>query len=149
MSMTDSRSATAAVAHFAAKLRFETDPSDVATALATNPDGLTIVDSRNEVGWAQGHLPGAVHLPTAEIRNRAPEVLSHDRPVVVYCWGPGCNGSTRAALELARLGYTVQEMIGGFEYWAREGRPVESADGVVMHPYDPLTGPPLGISCDC
>jgi len=101
------------------------------------------------MAWAQGHLPQAVHLPTAQIRDGAPELLSLDRPVVVYCWGPGCNGSTRAALELARLGYTVQEMIGGFEYWAREGRPVETARGIEQHPYDPLTGPPLGAACAC
>ena len=41
--------------------------------------------------------------------------------MVVYCWGPGCNGATRAALQFSRLGYAVKEMIGGFEYWAREG----------------------------
>jgi 3-mercaptopyruvate sulfurtransferase SseA len=42
--------------------------------------------------------------------------------VVVDCWGPGCNGSTRAAFTLATLGYTnVRELIGGFEYWARKG----------------------------
>jgi rhodanese-related sulfurtransferase len=41
--------------------------------------------------------------------------------VVTYCWGPGCNGATRAALAFARLGYPVKEMIGGYEYWVREG----------------------------
>lgn len=138
-----------AVAYFADKLRFETDPSDVAAALAADPDGLVVVDSRNDIAWAQGHLPGALHLPTAQIRDRAPSVVGRDRPVVVYCWGPGCNGSTRAALEFARLGYTVREMIGGFEYWAREGRPVESAAGLEQPAYDPLTGPPLGVACDC
>ena len=120
-----------------------------AESLAANPDGLVVVDSRNEIGWTQGHLPGAIHLPTAQIRDCAPTLLSLDRPVVVYCWGPGCNGATRAALEFARLGYTVKEMIGGFEYWAREGRPVETASGVEVHPLDRLTGPPLNLSCDC
>ena len=44
--------------------------------------------------------------------------------LVTYCWGPGCNGATKAALELARLGRPVREMIGGYEYWQREGHPV-------------------------
>ena len=48
-----------------------------------------------------------------------------DAPLVVYCWGPGCNGATKLAHELAALGRPVKEMIGGFEYWAREGHPVE------------------------
>ena len=150
MTTTDNRATADAVAHFAAKLRFETDPSDVAAALAADPDGLVVVDSRNDVAWAQGHLPRAVHLPTAQIRDRAPGLLSRDRAVVVYCWGPGCNGATRAALEFARLGYAVREMIGGFEYWVREGQPVDSAVGLVQQPHDPLTGPPLAASaCDC
>jgi rhodanese-related sulfurtransferase len=54
-------------------------------------------------------------------------------PVVVYCWGPGCNGAVKAAVNLARMGRPVKEMIGGFEYWVREGHPVEgsgsAADG--------------------
>jgi len=149
MTTTETHVAADAVAHFATKLRFETDPSDVAAALEADPEALVLVDSRNDFAWAQGHLPQALHLPTGQIRDRALELLSLDRPVVVYCWGPGCNGSTRAALEFARLGYTVQEMIGGFEYWVREGRPVENSGGLEQQPHDPLTGPPLGVACDC
>jgi hypothetical protein len=59
----------------------------------------------------------------------------------VYCWGPGCDGATRAAHELVRRGYQVREMIGGIEYWIREGFPVATADGLVTRPADPLTAP--------
>ena len=31
-------------------------------------------------------------------------------------------------------------MIGGFEYWAREGYPVVTDEGERRHPIDPLTG---------
>ncbi len=89
-------------------------------------------------------MPGAVHLPTAEIPARAADVLDPTRPVVTYCWGPGCNGATRAALALARLGYDVREMIGGIEYWIREGLPVETRDGMATAEPDPLTVP-----CGC
>jgi rhodanese-related sulfurtransferase len=68
--------------------------------------------------------------------------------VVTYCWGPGCNGATRAALEFAKLGYPVKEMIGGFEYWVREGAPVETADGIERRLSDPLTAP-RGVACAC
>ena len=71
------------------------------------------------------------------------------RTVVTYCWGPGCNGATRAALEFARLGYRVKEMIGGYEYWVREGLPCTNRDGPVRRPPTPLTAPGPGISCDC
>jgi 3-mercaptopyruvate sulfurtransferase SseA len=70
-------------------------------------------------------------------------------PVVVYCWGPGCNGSTRAALELALLGYRVKEMIGGYEYWVREGYPTEDDRGRNVRTTDELTAPLGAVTCDC
>jgi rhodanese-related sulfurtransferase len=141
-------SAADRIAHFAAKLEFETDPSDVHADIDTGAS-FTLVDSRGELAWNQGHILGAVHLPTAQIAERATLEVPIDSPVVVYCWGPGCNGSTRAALAFARLGYNVKEMIGGFEYWAREGYPVESTAGRIDRVADPLTAPAGSISCDC
>jgi len=85
-----------------------------------------------------------------------------DTRFIVYCWGPGCNGATRAGLIISELGYVVQEMIGGFEYWAREGFPVDKivSDGSgaevtidATASVDPLTSvlPLQGarIACDC
>jgi rhodanese-related sulfurtransferase len=138
-----------AVAHFAARLRFETDVSDVHADLEAAAPGLVVVDSRNEQAWRQGHLPGAVHLPTAQIAERAAGLVPPGVAVVTYCWGPGCNGATRAALEFARLGYPVKEMIGGYEYWVREGLPVRTATGPRRRPVDDLTASPLGVACDC
>ncbi|MET0764759.1 MAG: rhodanese-like domain-containing protein [Blastococcus sp.] len=92
-------------------------------------------------------MPGALHLPGREIAARAEVELDRSVPVVTYCWGPGCNGAARAALALALLGFRVREMIGGFEYWAREGLPVETTDGVRRPVIDPLTAP--AVSCGC
>lgn len=138
-----------AVAHFSARLAFETDVSDVAADLAAGTPGVVVVDSRSKESWDQGHIDGAVHLPTAEIAARARDLIPQDVTVVTYCWGPGCNGATRAALEFARLGYRVKEMLGGFEYWAREGFAVETAAGLTRRPIDELTAPVSGIACAC
>lgn len=127
--------------YFAARLAYETDPSDVHTDRAAGR-GLVVVDVRSAEAWAQGHVAGAVHMHHSEIATRAPAEIPADADVVVYCWSPGCNGGVRGALEFAKLGYRVREMIGGFEYWAREGYPVEDADGVHHRPIDPLTGIP-------
>ena len=137
-----------AAAHFARRLAVETDVSDVHAALESGRPGFVLVDSRSRESWAQGHVPGAVHLPGRELTARAAAELDAGVPVVTYCWGPGCNGATRAALTLARLGYRVREMIGGFEYWAREGLPVETTDGVERQDVDPLTAP-AGVTCGC
>jgi rhodanese-related sulfurtransferase len=142
--------ASAAIEHFSARLAFETDVSDVAADLGRGAPGIVVVDSRSRDAWNQGHVAGAVHLPTAEIAEHAAELIPQDSTVIVYCWGPGCNGGTKAALAFARLGYPVKEMIGGFEYWAREGFPVETSDGAVTRRSpDPLTAPVSAISCAC
>ena len=117
-------------AHYAAKLAVETDASDVWAARQAG-EVFHLVDVR-------GHAAGALHIPRQQLAERVAE-LGEGIPVVVYCWSPGCNGGAKAALELARLGVPVKEMIGGFEYWAREGYPVEDARGAVVRPIDPLT----------
>ena len=133
-------SPAAAESHFEAKLSFETDPADVRAAQRAR-EAFTLIDSRSEASWRQGRLPGAVHMPTAEIADRALREVPIDAPVVVYCWGPACNGSTRAAREFSRLGYRVKEMIGGYEYWVREGFASVDDTGTISHPIDRLTAP--------
>ena len=139
---------SAAIEHFAAKLRYETDASDVAAAQSAG-ERFVLVDSRGHAAWHQGRAVGAVHLPTAEVAERAASEIPLDTPVVVYCWGPGCNGSTKAAVQFSRLGYEVREMIGGFEYWAREGFAVVDDHGLVVRGIDELTAPRGAVDCDC
>ncbi|MCW8098806.1 rhodanese-like domain-containing protein [Streptomyces tauricus] len=146
-----------AVAHFAASLAFHADVSDVAAALAADDGdgggardpGFVVVDSRSTESWDQGHVPGAIHLPTALIPEQAGQLLDRAVPVVTYCWGPGCNGATRAALALAELGYQVKEMLGGFEYWVREGFEFETWEGRERRTADPLTAPADAADCGC
>ncbi|WP_299536970.1 rhodanese-like domain-containing protein [uncultured Streptomyces sp.] len=148
-------SPAAAAAHFSASLAFHADVSDVAAALAAAREGgaagpgFVVVDSRSTESWDQGHVPGALHLPTALVAAQAPLLLDRAVPVVTYCWGPGCNGATRAALALAELGYQVKEMLGGFEYWVREGFPFETWRGDDRRAADPLTAPVGTDDCGC
>jgi rhodanese-related sulfurtransferase len=146
--MTPPATAADRVDYFSRKLDFETDASDVGSAIEANVR-FVLVDSRGDAAWNQGRAVGAVHIPTSEISARAGNEVPIDLPVVVYCWGPGCNGGNKAALEFAKLGYEVREMIGGFEYWAREGYPVVDENGPVVREKDPLTAPVSAISCDC
>ncbi|MFE9762931.1 rhodanese-like domain-containing protein [Streptomyces sp. NPDC005808] len=151
-------SPAAAAAYFGANLAFHADVSDVAAALAAGgggdgdgdgDSGFVVLDSRSTESWDQGHIPGAIHLPTALIPEQAEQLLDKSVPVVTYCWGPGCNGATRAALALAELGFQVKEMLGGFEYWAREGFEFETWEGRERRAADPLTAPVDGADCGC
>ena len=138
-----------AAAHFADRLSFEADVSDVHSDLHAGVPGFVVVDSRGDAAWGQGHIPQAIHLSTAEIADRAASLIPAGTVVVTYCWGPGCNGATRAALAFARLGYPVKEMIGGIEYWIREGFAVRGESGIESQSTDPLTAPLNAITCDC
>jgi rhodanese-related sulfurtransferase len=126
---------------FEMRLASQTDPSDVRQALTSGNPGFVLVDTRSDEAWAQGRIPGAVRLAGTELD---PAV-----PVVTYCWGPGCNGATKAAAELTRRGYQVREMIGGIEYWIREGFPIRTDTGDELREPDPLTAPARAVDCGC
>jgi len=125
------------MAYFSSKLEHETDAADVYAAQKAG-DRVVVVDVRSTDAWNQGHVVGAIHMPYAEIADRAPKELDSSLPVVVYCWSPGCNAGAKGAREFAKLGYAVREMIGGYEYWVREGHPTENADGPLPRTFDPL-----------
>lgn len=126
---------TDALAYFAAKLSLETDPSDVYAAQKAGED-FVLVDVRADAAWAQGRISGAIHMPHQQIAARALAELDPSVPVVVYCWSPGCNGGARGALAFAKLGFSVREMIGGYEYWVREGQPTEDDRGPLPRVFD-------------
>lgn len=110
--------------YFRAKLQCEIDVMEVAES---QPGSLVVVDTRRQSSWDHGHIPHAVHIPTVDIPALAQKLIPTGSQVVVYSWGPGCNGSTFAALAFAELGYSVKEMIGGIEYWIRNGLPLATA----------------------
>lgn len=128
---------TDTLTHYLAKLEHETDASDVYAAVKAG-EQLVIVDVRSEDAWGQGRVSGAIHMPYRDIAARAPREIDAGASVVVYCWSPGCNAGAKGAVEFARLGYHVREMIGGFEYWVREGYPAASDAGPLPRVFDPL-----------
>lgn len=111
--------------HFGRKLACETDPADVREDMERGIGGFVVVDARSRGAYRKGHVPGAVSLPHAEMDEGTVAELIGDRVAVAYCWGPACNAATKAGLKLASLGVPVKEMIGGYEYWVKEGHPVE------------------------
>lgn len=128
---------TTAIDYFSARLAHETDPSDVYAAQRAG-EKVVLVDVRGAEAWAQGRITGAIHVPYRDIPHRIAE-FDPNIPVVVYCWSPGCNAGVKGALAFAQLGYQVREMIGGYEYWSREGQPTENDEGPLPRTFDPLT----------
>jgi hydroxyacylglutathione hydrolase len=75
-------------------------------------DGLQLVDIRNAGEVASGMLPGARHVPLAELVRRLGE-LDAERPTVVYCAG-GYRSSIAASLLRSRGFADVSDILGGY-----------------------------------
>jgi rhodanese-related sulfurtransferase len=86
---------------------------------------IALVDVREESEWAQGHLPGAIHLGKGiierDIEQRVPDTGAK---IVLYC-----GGGFRSALtadNLQKMGYTnVESMDGGWKGWIGAGLPTQ------------------------
>ncbi|MET3653789.1 rhodanese-like domain-containing protein [Dyella japonica] len=110
-----------ALAHFQARLGFETDCADVYYATNHEAKDFILLDVRTPTLYAAGHVPGALNLPTRTISEQRLAEYPADTLFVVYCAGPHCNGANKAAVKLAQLGRPVKEMIGGLTGWIDEG----------------------------
>ena len=105
----------------------EADFRDIKRRLDTR-DKIALVDVREESEWAQGHLPGAVHLGKGVIERDVEQAFpDKDAPLVLYCGGG--YRSALAADNLQKMGYTnVISMDGGWRGWTDAGFPVEKPD---------------------
>ena len=73
------------------------------------------------------HIPGAVSLPHRTMKDVTTGKLDKASLVVTYCDAIGCNASTKGALNMTRLGFRVKELMGGLDWWKRDGQPTEGA----------------------
>jgi rhodanese-related sulfurtransferase len=112
------------IQHYANKLAFEIDSWDLKAAIDRG-ENMTIVDARSPEAFDKEHIPGAVSLPHRTMSEETTATLDKQALVVTYCDGIGCNGSTKGALNMTRLGFRVKELIGGLDWWKRDGYPTE------------------------
>jgi rhodanese-related sulfurtransferase len=110
-----------ALAHFEGLLEFETDCWDVHHAITNNRKDFILLDVRSEALYKEGHVEGALSLPHTRINEDTLIDFPPDTLFVVYCAGPHCNGTEKAAIRLAKLGRPVKKMIGGVTGWLDEG----------------------------
>lgn len=117
------------IKHYSDKLAYEIDSWDLKVALE-NGEPVIVIDARSTQAYEAEHIPGAVSLPHRSMDAATTAGFDKACLVVTYCDGIGCNASTKGALNMARLGFKVRELIGGLDWWKRDGHPIEgiSAD---------------------
>ncbi|HLG40391.1 MAG TPA: rhodanese-like domain-containing protein [Chitinophagaceae bacterium] len=107
---------------FQAKLTNEMDPSDLADRLnEENQNGLIVIDARPKEAFEAEHIPGALSFSHQTMNEKTVESLRKDILYVIYCDGIGCNGSTKGCMKMIKLGFKVKELIGGLEWWKKDG----------------------------
>lgn len=87
-------------------------------------DGLQVVDVRSPEEWSGGHLPGAIHIPLAQLPDRLGE-LDASEPIVLHCRGGGRSSIATSFLQ-SRGVADVSNLAGGFDAWVEQGFEVES-----------------------
>jgi len=110
------------------KLKYHTDSWDLSVDLKSAHPDIIVIDARSREAYRAGHIPGARSFPHREMSPDTTAQLGRAKVYVVYCDGIGCNASTKGAHKLARLGFRVKELLGGFDWWRRDGHPIEISD---------------------
>ena len=77
-------------------------------------ESFTLLDVREYGEWAEGHIPGALHIPLRELPFRLGE-LDKSKETVVLCQS-GVR-SARACEYLAACGFRAVNMAGGMKRW--------------------------------
>ena len=113
------------IKHYGAKLEHETDSWDLKTALEKG-ERIVVVDARSTESFKKEHIPNAINFPHRTMNEESTRHLDRSALYVVYCDGIGCNASTKGAFNLARLGFRVKELMGGLDWWKRDGYKTES-----------------------
>lgn len=114
-------SSEAALQYFQRCLGFETDCWDVHHAISNGRKDFALLDVRGEACFHAGHIDGAVNLPHSRINTETLQGWPNNTLFVVYCAGPHCNATEKAAIRLAKLDRPVKKMIGGVCGWLDEG----------------------------
>ncbi len=126
----------AQIKHYEDKLAYEIDSWDAYQAIL-NKEKLILLDVRSPEAYENEHIPVALNFHHRTINEETIKKLDPSYVYVTYCEGIGCNGSTKGAYKLAKLGIQVKELIGGIEWWKRDGYQTEGSHGK------------QGISCNC
>jgi rhodanese-related sulfurtransferase len=90
------------------------------------PDGLVVLDVREDDEWTAGHVEGSMHIPLNELDARLGEVSADAQTLVVCRSG---NRSAYATAFLLQQGIDAVNLDGGLVAWASAGRRLVTDSG--------------------
>jgi len=78
--------------------------------------GPQVVDVRGAAEFEQGHVPGSIHIPFAELRQRLDE-LPRDRPIATICKAGKRSGLAASILQREGFADVIHVARGGAQAW--------------------------------
>ena len=113
-----------AIKFFEEKIKYEIDPYTVRNIIDAKDNKYVVVDVRDKDAYKAGHVPTAINVPSRELDENISKLLKN-KILILYCYHVVCFAAPKIALKLAKKGYDVMEMVGGFDEWQKHGHPVE------------------------
>lgn len=99
---------------FAQRLAYTLGPVELTKMLEDKK--VKLIDVRHREDYDEGHIPEAISIPRDELKDNLSH-LSKNEVYVVYCYNQQCHLASSAAHVLAKNGYPVMELEGGFDVW--------------------------------
>ena len=101
------------------------DASTLQVTQLINTEKAVTVDLRETKELADGKLPGAVHIPLSQLKDRVGELEKFkERPLILYC--ARGQRSRSAGSVLGRAGFTkLFNLTGGHQAWKDAGLPLD------------------------
>lgn len=122
---------------YEAKLQYETDSWDLFEDLEKGSN-IVVVDTCSNQAFESEHIPCSINIPHTTMNELTTSSLDKTATYVTYCDGIGCNASTKGALKLSKLGFEVKELLGGLDWWKRDGYATEGVNStsgkIIMEP---------------
>ena len=108
------------IKYYEDKLKYEIDSWDLNESMNVS-DSIIVIDTRSEAAHNYERIPNSINIPHKRINDNTTKDLPKNREYVTYCDGIGCNASTKGALNMRLLGFSVKELLGGLDWWKRDG----------------------------
>lgn len=115
------------IKHYEDKLSYEMDSWDLYESM-NNKQAIVVIDARSAEAYNIRHIPHAINMPHRTMDKTTTAELDKSVLYVTYCDGIGCNASTKGALKMAKLGFNVKELIGGLDWWLRDGYATQGSE---------------------
>jgi len=111
------------IEYYENKLKYEIDSWDLHQSLKAN-EKVIVIDTRSKEAYETAHIPNAINIPHKTMDTQTTKDFDKSYLYITYCDGIGCNGSTKGALNMTKLGFKVKELLGGIDWWKRDGHEV-------------------------